>query len=69
MAMETITLNSRNYRVSEELGVGVNVARELGIVRQCIIEGVKGSTLLFQVFADGTRRTINAVGNRVTYYR
>jgi len=67
--METITLNSRKYKVAEELGVGPNVARDLGIVRQCIIEGVKGSTLLLQVFDNGVRRTINAVGNRVTYYR
>jgi hypothetical protein len=67
--MKTITLNSRKYTVTQELGVGVNVARDLGIIRQCIIEGVKGSTLLLQVFANGTRRTINAVGNRVTYYR
>jgi len=67
--METITLKHRTYTVVKELGVGVNVARELGVIRQCIIEGVKGSTLLMQVFANGTSRTINAVGNRVTYYR
>ena len=67
--METIILKNRKYTVAQELGVGINVARELGIVRQCIIEGVQGSTLLLRVFANGTRRTINAVGNRVTYYR
>ena len=67
--METITLKNRKYTVTQELGVGVNTARDLGIVRQCIIEGVQGSTLLLQVFANGTRRTINAVGNRVTVYR
>lgn len=67
--METMTLNNRTYRVTEELGVGPATARDLGIIRQCIIEGVRGSTLLLQVFADGTRRTINAQGQRVTYHR
>jgi predicted regulator of Ras-like GTPase activity (Roadblock/LC7/MglB family) len=67
--METMTLNNRKYRVTEELGVGPATASQLGIVRQCVIEGVKGSTLLLQVFANGTLRTINARGQRVTVYR
>jgi hypothetical protein len=66
--METITLNSRKYTVAQEIGVGEHTARDLGIVRQCIIEGVKGSTLMLQVFANGTRRTISLT-SRVTYYR
>jgi hypothetical protein len=66
--METMTLNNRTFTVTKEIGVGEHTARDLGIVRQCIIEGVKGSTLMLQVFANGTRRTISLT-SRVTYYR
>jgi hypothetical protein len=67
MTTETINFLGRTYRVTDELGVGPAVAAQLGIVRQCIIEGERGAVMMLQVFANGTRRAISGTGGHRVY--
>jgi hypothetical protein len=67
MTNETITFLGRTYRVTDELGVGPATAAQLGIVRQCIIEGERGAVMMLQVFANGTRRAISGTGGHRVY--
>lgn len=65
--METITFIGREWKVTKELGVGPAVAAQLGIVRQCIIEGARGAVMMLQVFQNGTRRAISGTGGHRVY--
>lgn len=67
MTTETITFIGRTFRVTDELAVPAALAADIGLVRQCIIEGDRGAVMMLQVFANGTRRAISGNGGRRVY--
>lgn len=64
-AGDKITFKGREYTVEGVLNVSESLTASIGVVGQYGIKGAKGAFRFLQVFANGTRRTINMTGGSV----